>query len=86
MPCDGDRFYVRFGELSGLGSLPDGLELDLNPSGYGMVAGSEPRATERPSLVVLGRMAREVLETHLSGADRPFRRHAGQVGGEGVHS
>lgn len=53
-------------ELSTLGPLPDGLELDLSPSGYGMAVGSERRPTERPNSVC-ARMAYEVLQTHMPG-------------------
>jgi hypothetical protein len=54
------------GELSALGPLPDGLEIDLSPDGYGMTVGSERRSTERPNYVC-ARMAHEVLETHQPG-------------------
>jgi hypothetical protein len=54
------------GELSTLGPLPEGLELDLNGGGYGMTVGSERRATERPNHVC-ARMAHEVLQAHQPG-------------------
>ena len=52
------------GELSTLGPLPDGLEIDLNGAGYGMTVGSDRRSTERPNYVC-ARMAHEVLQAHL---------------------
>jgi hypothetical protein len=51
-------------ELSTLGPMPDGLELDLTPDNYGMTAGSERRAAERPNYVC-ARMTYEVLKAHL---------------------
>jgi hypothetical protein len=51
-------------ELSTLGLMPDGLELDLTPDNYGMIVGSERRAAERPNHVC-ARMAHEVLKAHL---------------------
>ena len=54
------------GELSTLGPLPEGLEIDLNGDGYGMSVGSERRSTERP-VVVCARMAHEALQTRQPG-------------------
>lgn len=51
-------------ELSTLGPMPDGLEIDLTPDNYGMTVGSERRSTERPNYVC-ARMAHEVLQAHL---------------------
>jgi hypothetical protein len=51
-------------ELSGLGELPDDLELDMQPTGYGMVVGSERRAPVDP-VAACTVMAYDVLRTHL---------------------
>ena len=51
-------------ELSTLGPMPDGLEIDLTPDNYGMAVGSDRRSTERPNYVC-ARMLHEVLQAHL---------------------
>jgi len=51
-------------ELSELGELPDGLELDMQPTGYRMVVGSERRAPVDPMAGCIV-MAYDVLRTHM---------------------
>jgi len=51
-------------ELSELGELPEGLELDMQPTGYGMVVGSERRAPVDPMAGCIV-MAYDVLRTHM---------------------
>jgi hypothetical protein len=51
-------------ELSTLGPMPDGLEIDPTPDNYGMTVGSDRRPTERPNYVC-ARMMHEVLKAHL---------------------
>ena len=51
-------------ELSGLGELPDDLELDMQPTGYGMVVGSE-RCTPVDPIAGCTVMAYDVLRTHM---------------------
>jgi len=51
-------------ELSGLGELPDDLELDMQPTGYGMVVGSERLAPVDP-IAGCTVMAFDVLRTHM---------------------
>ena len=52
-------------ELSELGELPDGLELDMQPTGYGMVVGSERCTPPVDPVAACTVMAYDVLRTHL---------------------
>jgi hypothetical protein len=51
-------------ELSESGPLPDDLELDMQPNGYGMVVGSERLAPVDP-IAGCTVMAYDVLRTHM---------------------